>query len=248
MRVAALYDIHGMLTPLEAVLPELERERLDAVVLGGDVVGGPQPAEVLARLDEVDVPLVWIRGNGERALGPDAADATGAEAAALEFTREAVVPERAERLAALATAMPLEVDGLGDVLFCHAAPSGDDVLITAETPDEVLRRTAVGVEQRTIVCGHTHMQYDRTVGGVRWVNAGAVGMPYEGEVAAFWAVLGPDVEFRRTPFDVERAIAEIAASGWPDAGPFIEENLRQAVSREEATAHFENLARQRGER
>jgi predicted phosphodiesterase len=247
MRVAALYDIHGMLAPLEAVLAELDGERIDAVVLGGDVVGGPQPAEVLARLDEVEVPLVWIRGNGERALGPDAADATGAEAA-LEFTRAAVAPERAERLAALATAVPLEVDGLGDVLFCHATPSDDDVLITTKTPDEVLRRAAEGVEQRTIVCGHTHMQYDRTAGGIRWVNAGAVGMPYEGEVAAFWAVLGPDVEFRRTPFDIERAMAEIAASGWPDARPFIEENLKQAVSREEATAYFEGLARERGER
>jgi putative phosphoesterase len=247
VRVAALYDIHGMLAPLEAVLAALEGERLDTIVLGGDVVGGPQPAEVLERLERVDVPFVWIRGNGERALAGDAAEATRA-GEAVHFTRAAIATERAEELAALPTATALEIDGLGDVLFCHATPSDDDVLITAVSPDEVLRTAAEGVEQHTIVCGHTHMQYDRNVDGVRWINAGAVGMPFEGEVAAFWALLGPEVDFRRTPFDVERAIADVAASGWPDAEPFIAENLRQAVSREEAIAHFENLARERGER
>jgi predicted phosphodiesterase len=247
LRVAALYDIHGMLAALEAVLEEVEREGVDAILLGGDVVGGPQPVETLARIDALEVPLVWIRGNGERALGADADAATRA-GEALAFTRAAVTDARAERLAALPLTATLEVEGLGSVLFCHAIPGDDDVLVTAETPDEVLLRAAAGVEERTIVCGHTHMQYDRAVGGVRWINAGAVGMAYEGEVAAFWALLGPELEFRRTPFDVERAIAELGQTAWPDAPAFIDENLRQAVSREEATAQFEQLARERGER
>jgi putative phosphoesterase len=247
LRVAALYDIHGMLAALEATLTELEGERVDAIVLGGDVVGGPQPAETLERLDKVELPLVWIRGNGERALGPDARAATRANEE-LDFTLQELPAGSAAALAEIPATARLDVDGLGDVLFCHATPDDDDVLITADTPDEVLARAAAGVEQETIVCGHTHMQYDRKAGKTRWINAGSIGMPYEGRVAAFWAVLGPDVEFRRTPFDVNRAIGQIGASSWPGASSFVEENLRSAVSRQKAIDLFEAMARERGER
>jgi hypothetical protein len=81
------------------------------------------------------------------------------------------------------------------------------------------------------------MQFKRD----RWVNAGAVGWPYEDEVAAFWAIVSDDVELRRTPYDVEQAAEEILASGWPDAEVFVAENIREAPSRAEATAHFESL-------
>jgi predicted phosphodiesterase len=196
---------------------------------------------------EVALPLVWIRGNGERALGPDARAATRADEE-LDFTLQALTAGSAAALAEISTTATLDVDGLGDVLFCHAVPDDDDVLITEDTPDEVLARAAARVAQNTIVCGHTHMQYDRKVDGRRWVNAGSVGMPYEGEVAAFWAVLGPDVEFRRTAFEVDRAIGEIGATSWPGASSFIEENLRSAVARQEAIDLFESMARERGER
>ena len=64
--------------------------------------------------------------------------------------------------------------------------------------------------------GHTHHQFDRRAEDVRVVNAGSVGWPYEGDVAAFWAVVDDgEPSFRRTGFDVERAAAEIRASGWP---------------------------------
>ena len=74
-----------------------------------------------------------------------------------------------------------------------------------------------------------------------FVNAGSVGMPYEDDVAAFWAIVADDVDFRRTPFDVERAIADIEASGWPGADEFVAQNLRTPPSRREATEHFESL-------
>jgi predicted phosphodiesterase len=247
VRVAALYDVHGMLAALEAVLTELEHEQVDAVVLGGDVVGGPQPAETVARLRELGVPQHWLRGNGERALGVDGDRATRA-GDALEFSAGRLPADDRELLAGLPETLVLRVDGLGSVLFCHAIPRDDDFLITEETPDRHVARAAEGVAERTIVCGHTHMQYDRTVGGTRWINAGSVGMPFEGEVAAFWTVLGPGVEFRRTPFDVDRAARDLLASGWPDAGSFVEENLRRAVTRREAIDHFERVAVARGQR
>jgi diadenosine tetraphosphatase ApaH/serine/threonine PP2A family protein phosphatase len=95
-------------------------------------------------------------------------------------------------------------------------------------------------ERGTFVIGHTHHQFDRSVDELRVVNAGSVGMAYEGEVAAFWTLLeGGEPGFRKTPFDVERAIAGIRASGWAGGEEFVAENLLVAVSREEAIAHFE---------
>jgi putative phosphoesterase len=244
VRVAALYDIHGMLDALDAVLADVAREDVDAIVLGGDVVGGPQPAEVLERLRQVERELIWIRGNGEAELERAEGDARKVA----QWTAERLGPEDREFLAATAPRMELEIEGLGRVLFCHATPDSDLVLVTAETPDRHLRRLVAGVDADVVVSGHTHMQFDRNVDGVRWINAGSVGMAYEGEVAAFWAVLGPDVSFRKSTFDVARAIEAVSESGWPDADVFVEENLRAVPTREEAIAYFEQLAGNRGER
>jgi putative phosphoesterase len=251
MKVAALYDIHGMLDALEAALAEVERENVDVVVLGGDIVGGPQPAEVLARLRELDRELVWIRGNGDRALGRDGARAIAAgeeDAEPLLFTAQRLAAADRGLLAELPATATLDVYGLGPTLFCHATPQNDLDLVTLATPDRFLLRAAEGIAERTIVSGHTHMQFDRRVGNVRWINAGSVGMPYEGRVAAFWALLGPSVELRHTPVDIERAAEAILASGWPPATEFVEENVRAAPSREEATDFFERLAAERGQR
>ena len=251
MRVAALYDIHGMLEPLKAVLRDLEREDVDAVVIGGDAVSGPQPAETNERLRALELPVHWIRGNGERALGPDGADAViaGQEGeAALRFTASHFSDEERDELAGLPERVTLELDGLGETLFCHASPRNDLDIVTPLTPDERFVTLLEGVAQRVVVAGHTHMQLDREVNGVRWVNPGSIGMPYEGEVAAFWALLGPDVELRQTPFDVERSAAALLASGWPEAKSFVEENVHSAVSRDEAATLFEQIAAERGER
>jgi predicted phosphodiesterase len=247
LRVAALYDIHGMLVPLEAVMDELGD--VDAVVIGGDAVSGPQPAEVLALLRSLDLPTVWIRGNGERALGPDGADAVIGEAEeALRFTSSQLSEEDRHELSQLPATVVLDIDGLGETLFCHASPRNDLDIITPGTPAGRFATLLEGVSQRVVVAGHTHMQDDRVVDGVRWINPGSVGMPYEGEVAAFWAILGPEVEFRRTQFDVERSAEALLASGWPEAAVFVEENVRAAVSREEVVELFERMAAERGER
>ena len=240
-----------MLEPLEAVLAELEREDVDAVLIGGDAVSGPQPQETLERLRSLELPTHWIRGNGERALGPDAGDAVmggeGAEAA-LDFTASQLSEEDRRSLSQLPETMKLEVDGLGETLFCHASPRNDLDIVTPGTPVARFEALLEGVPQRVVVAGHTHIQLDRTVDGVRWINPGSIGMPYESAVAAFWAVLGPDVEFRRTPFDTERSAGALLASDWPEAQSFVAENVRAAVPREEAITLFEQIAVERGER
>jgi predicted phosphodiesterase len=240
-----------MVVPLEAVLAELAGEEVDAVLIGGDAVAGPQPAETLALLRGLELPTHWIRGNGERALGPDAADAVmgGQEAeAALRFTASQLSEDDQRFLVQLPETLRLDLDGLGETLFCHASPRNDLDIVTPGTPDSRFGTLLEGVAERVVVAGHTHMQDDRTVDDVRWVNPGSVGMPYEGEVAAFWAILGPNVELRRTPFDTERSAEALLASGWPEAEPFVAENVRAAVPREEATALFEQIAVERGER
>ena len=215
MRVAALYDVHGMRTALEAVLADLVD--VDAIVFGGDVFQGPLPRETLELIRSVDAQ--HVRGNCDRE--PNEWMLTNLGADAVEWARS--WPET------------VELDG---VLYCHATPHSDMPILTEASPQERFDEALADVDARLVVAGHTHMQFRRG----RFVNAGSVGMPYEGEVAAFWAIVGDDVEFRKTPFDVERAIAEIRASGWPEGEEFVEENLLVAPSRAETIAYFESLA------
>jgi putative phosphoesterase len=218
VRVAALYDVHGTRAALEAVLAEVERENVDAIVFGGDLFLGPQPEETAALVKTVDAS--FVRGNCDRE--PD------------DWTRSKLD----EEMLAWSQGWPLSVE-LDGVLYCHAAPQDDmRPILTDASPSERFGQALEGVDARLVVAGHTHMQFKRD----RWVNAGAVGWPYEDDVAAFWAVVSDDVEFRRTAFDVERAASEILASGWPEAETFVAENIRTPPSRAEATAWFESQA------
>jgi putative phosphoesterase len=247
LRVAALYDIHGMLEPLEAVLAEVAET--DVIVVGGDVASGPQPAEALERLRALGDRVRWVRGNGDRALATGKDDDVRPNTqASLRWTMERLTEEQRGFLGSLPESVVLDVEGLGEVCFCHATPRSDNEIVTQATPDRHVRKVLARVKESVVVAGHTHMQLDRRVDGFRWVNAGSVGMPYEGEVAAFWAQLGPDVELRRTPFDAERSAEAVVASGWPDADGFVEQNLRAAVRREDVVPVFEGYAIDRGER
>lgn len=235
MKVAALYDVHANLPALEAVLAEVERENVDLIVLGGDCIHGPQPTETLERLRGLGERASWIRGNTDRLIAGDA-DSDGLHA----WVAEALGGENVAFLESLPPARRLEIDGLGGTLFCHATPHDDETLVTPLTPDGRLAAILEGVEADTVVAGHTHMQQDRVVGGIRWVNAGSVGLPYEDDIKAFWALLGPDVELRRTPFDVAAAIRAFGRVGREDAARFVE-NFRTAPSRQEAAEYFESL-------
>jgi putative phosphoesterase len=238
MRVAALYDVHGMLVPLEAVLAALEREQVDAIVLGGDVVAGAQPVETLERLRALPGRVLWVRGNVDR----EVAEPETAEWPPARWSGERLNESQRSFLANLPERQELHVDGLGRVLFCHATPRSDEEIVTPRTPVERLESILEGVSADVVVCGHTHIQDDRRVGAIRWVNAGSIGMPYESEVAAFWALVGPGVELRRTSFDVEAAVAAVRASGMPGAEEFATENLLAAADRDEAAAFFESRA------
>lgn len=229
MRVAALYDVHGNVHALEAVLADVDAAGIDAIVLGGDLLAGPWPVETNAMLEALDH-AVWIRGNADREL---AGDGGRAPAELVGWVRSKLDQPVLDRLSGLPLTVTFDVDGLGPVLFCHATPRNDTEIRTAVSPDERWLEVLDGVDEPTVVCGHTHVQFDRTIGSTRVVNAGSVGMPYEDEPGAYWALLGPNVELRRTEYDVPATLAAIEAVGLPTEWP-------QATAAE-ATAHFEAL-------
>jgi predicted phosphodiesterase len=223
MRVAALYDIHGNLPALEAVLAEVELLDVDVIVVGGDVAPGAMTPQTIARLRGLGDRARFVTGNGDREVveaidadpppDPEAPDPLTRILAA-----EVARLDRADRdfLAAFEPVVRLEADGVGPTLFCHGSPRGDTEIITQVTPPERLAPMLAGVDEPTVVIGHTHHQFVLEHDGRRVVNAGAVGMPYQGAAAAFWLLLGPDIDLRRTDYDVEGAIATMRAAGPPD--------------------------------
>ena len=149
--------------------------------------------------------------------------------------------ERLEWMGALPPLSSVEIDGLGDVLFCHASPRSDEDIITPLSPEARIAPMLAGVSQRTIVLGHTHVQFDLRAAGSRLVNAGSVGMPYADAAAAYWALLGPEVELRRTSYDVEAFCVRVRASGIPDAGEFAD-GLARPPGAADASEFFERMA------
>jgi putative phosphoesterase len=231
VRVALLSDIHGNLPALDAVLAEVDREAIDALVVPGDTVSGPFPAEVFDLLTERDA--LFVRGNADRLV------VEGGEGAIGEWSANRL-GERLDVVAALPLTVDLDVDGLGRVLVCHATPASDEELYTRITPDDEVAALFAGVDAAVVVCGHTHVQYDRRLSsGLRLVNPGSVGMPYEGERGAFWAVLGPDVDLRRTEYDVEAAAAAIRETGAPDVDDQLVRYLLEPPDPDEVTRFFE---------
>jgi predicted phosphodiesterase len=217
VKVLALYDIHGNVEALEAVLADSSAAAPDAIVVGGDAVPGPFARAVLDRLDALGCPLYYIRGNGERetaeaaaATRPPADDDLASVTAAI--TASELGADRARALGDL----PLIVK-LDGVLYCHATPRADDEMVTRASTPTRFAKVLAGVDARVVIAGHTHQQDDRKVGTVRFVNAGSVGLPYEGDGAARWVwVVDGTPELRSTAYDAKAAGIRMLAAGWPD--------------------------------
>jgi putative phosphoesterase len=238
VRVAALYDIHGNLPALDAVLSEVEREHVDAIVVGGDVCAGPFPTDVLARLDSLALEVHFVRGNADREFGPT----SKAPEPWRTWLAERVDDQLRERLEAWPEQVTLELEGFGPTLFCHATPRNDVEIFTELTPDDVVAEMMAPASAPVVVVGHTHMQTDRRVGTTRVVNAGSVGIPYEGRVGAYWAVVGPDVAHRRTEYSVDELLERVRTIGFPDPEKFYGESLLQPSPRKEVAEYFESVA------
>jgi predicted phosphodiesterase len=242
VRIAALYDVHGNLPALEAVLADVDAARVDAVVCGGDALWGPFPRATLERLLAEGDRVRFLRGNTEREIAEESASGEPWVDAVTRFAAEALGRDGVALAASWPERLTLEVDGVGTALFCHATPRRDDEIVTLATADERLMAILAETREPLVVAGHTHTQLDRKVAGTRFVNAGSVGMPYEAEPGAYWALLGPDVELRRTAYDAEAAAARIRASGFPGVEEFARDNVLSTPDPEETARFFEAQA------
>ena len=229
MRVAALYDIHGNLPALDAVLDDIRRIGVDCIVVGGDVLPGPMPGETMARLLALQIPTQFIYGNGDLAILAQLQSANPSDVTYWGTSSGAPLPEPfgelfrwtanqvreyQDELERWPLTTTVDIDGLGKVLFCHATPRNETEIFTRVTPEERLVPVFTGVDASVVVCGHTHMQFDRTVGPLRVVNAGSVGMPFA-TTGADWLLLGPGIELRKTNYDTAAAAEAFRRTEYP---------------------------------
>jgi predicted phosphodiesterase len=173
-----LYDVHGNLPALEAVLADARAAGVERWVLGGDyALFGGWPAETVARLRELE-PAVWIRGNGERwTADPDAAPDNPVVAGAVEDARAALGSDVVGHLGALPASATV-----GTTLVCHGSPPSDVRSFLPEPADDEAELLE-GVEAPRVLFGHTHLPFARrsAVRGIELVNPGSVGMPFDGD-------------------------------------------------------------------
>jgi putative phosphoesterase len=245
MRVAAIYDIHANLPALEAVLQDIRQAEVDQVVVGGDVLPGPMPNETIARLLKLDIPVQFTQGNGDRVVlaqmrGTESSDVPEKFREGVRWVARQLHPEHERLLASWPKTCRVEIRGLGEVLFCHATPRNDTEMFTRLTPEDRLLPVFEGVNVAVVVCGHTHMQFDRTIGRIRVLNAGSVGMPF-GEPGAYWLLLGPDIQLRHTSYDLAKAAERIRNTKYPQAQEFAERSVLQPPSEEKTLEAFSRV-------
>ena len=234
MRVAAIYDIHANLPALEAVIRDIHRAGVDLVVVGGDVLPGPMPRETIDCLRDLEMPVQFIQGNGDREAiawmnGIETDSIPEQYREAMRWVAQQLHPEDERLLRSWPQTLRVEIRESGEVLFCHATPRSDTEIFTRLTSEDRLVPIFEGLDVSVVVCGHTHMQFDRTIGRTRIVNAGSVGMPF-GEPGAYWLLLGPDIELRHTPYDLARAAERIRDTKYPQAQDFAARNVLQPPS------------------
>jgi predicted phosphodiesterase len=209
MPTVVLADIHGNLQALDAVLADSRLEPAERVVVLGDVVAGTFPAETFDRLAALGDRVRILRGNAERIVLEEDGES--------RWVRERLGARRLATVATWPDSFTVAVEGLGNVRCCHATPEDDEAILTRLTPAADFEAALGAIEETTVIGGHTHVQFDRTVGRFRYVNAGSVGRPCEGRPGAYWALLGPDVKLLRTKYDVHAAAEAVLASGQPSA-------------------------------
>lgn len=254
MKIAALYDIHGNLPALNAVLDDLNDVQPDLIIVGGDIVSGPMPAQTLKRLSQLGDRARFIRGNNDREVVlaydgqpitrrylPDIS-AKGHEE--IQWVAGQLPRSQRDFLAALPEQIVLQIEGLGSVLFCHATPRSDEEIFTSRTPAARLSTIFSGIDQEIVVCGHTHIQIELRQGDLRILNAGSVGMPFTDQPGAYWLLLSAHgCEFRRTDYNREAAANEIRASGNPHAWEFAEQNVLTTPTEAEMLETLEQWSR-----
>ncbi|CAN5673079.1 metallophosphoesterase family protein [soil metagenome] len=247
-RIAAIYDIHGNLPALEAALAEIDCDDVDLIVVGGDVAAGPMPGAVIERLRSIGDRARFVRGNADRLMVAAYDDAaTQGAPPAVEWAAAQLSSGERDFLASFQDNVVVDVVGIGAIRFCHGSPRSDEEILTSLTSDTRLAPILSGVVEPIVVCGHTHVQFDRTFERWRVLNAGSVGMPYEVPTGARWLRIGPEIEHRVTNYDIDQAAAVIRRAGYPDVEEWIDSYMRNPTPASDASTFFEDMAIKREE-
>ena len=241
-RIAVLSDIHANMPALQAVLAEVEQADVDLVVFGGDVAAGPWPVETIERLATYRGPARFVRGNADRFM-VEIFDGIRESTEPMDvWSARRLQQTHRDFLGQFESFVELRVDRIGLVVCCHASPGSDELpIITPATPEAAIAPALSNTAADLIVAGHTHMQFDRLIAKQRMVNAGSVGMPYANQPGAYWALIGPDVQLRRTSYDFGAAAQAVLASEFPERHEFAE-HLARPLTPKETIPIFERMA------
>ena len=245
MAIAALYDIHGNLPALEAVLQELQQYEIDQVIIGGDVVPGPMAAACLNTLKSLKYPTRFVIGNCENTIltlkkGGSPPALPPKVLSVFEWTANELSPSDLEEIGQWSNTIELSDSTFGKLLFCHASPRNDTDIYTRETKEKKLKPLFEGVTADVVICGHTHMQFDRFIGSIRTINAGSVGMPF-GKTGAYWLLIDQTIQLMHTKYDLEDAARRIRLTEYPEAEEFASNNVLSPPSEEEMIVRFNQV-------
>ena len=231
MRVGLVSDVHGNLLALDAVLAELERERLDRLVCLGDICFGPQAHECLARVRELGCPVVLGNWDSWSIDGfPPADDPVGIMLYEIgAWWARQLTPDDHDFIRTFVPTLEVPLEGSRMLCF-HGSPHSFSDWIFATTPDEDLETMFDGVDAPVLVGGHTHLQLLRRFGHSLIVNPGSIGQPFSQWWprpirVAHWAEYGIvdsqdghlTVDLRRVPYDVDDLLRIFAESKMPHA-------------------------------
>jgi diadenosine tetraphosphatase ApaH/serine/threonine PP2A family protein phosphatase len=237
--LACLADVHGNTPALDAVLASEDFAHADAVALLGCTTTGPDPRGVLERCAELKMPVFYLAGNGERWVLELSSGVRPFEREVDEWLVAAHGQDGLATIGSWPGGLSVAHSPAGGLRLCHGSPRSDIELLTSLTADDRLREATTGIEEAVVVHGHTHVQYRRNAVGKVITGAGSVGLPYAARPGARWALISDEVRLVVTPYDLDRAEALIADTGYP-ADAYLK-TLREPPSPEAKTTDAEKL-------
>jgi putative phosphoesterase len=240
MRIAAIYDIHGNISALEAVIDVISTKQVDTVVIGGDVVAGPFPRETLSLLQKISVPTYYLLGNAEsdviRLILGQPSDGMSEKANEVAgWVVDQLTSEQKDFLLTWTDSLQLTLAPRYRAYFCHGTPRSNTEIFTLVTPEERVKAIFRQTDASVYICGHTHMQFERTVENIHIVNAGSVGMPFGGTTADWLLIDGNEFEFVHTEYSLQSAVERMRTSGYPDVENFIQNNVIHSPPKDKMT-------------
>jgi len=248
MRIAAIYDIHGNFPALQAVVAEISKASIDLILVGGDVIAGPMPVETLQLLEKTSkkIPMQFIHGNAESELirfvnGKDINGLTKNSEAITHWLAKELNSEQIEFISTWAKIRQLKLDNGKEILFCHATPDNDIDIFTQLSLESELIPVFKNLKASIVICGHTHMQFDREIANIRVINAGSVGMPF-GHTGADWLIIDNEISFMHSDYNLEKAAISIRKTNYPQADQFANNNVLNSVSKTTALKMLSQLA------